>query len=383
MLPSSFHSIGADRWLSAAEAGTWNPHPLTAAMWQVYAEQFQCFTGATLDPQFHRLAHPAAHTGSIELAPGSGVVVVGTGPSLRAHVEVLGRVRRHVVVVTSPRGAAALLPHGIVPDLVLVEHQTAIDAHHSARTVADADATMLGMCPLVAADWRTPAGVLAGVAPGALFVPAPLPAWGLWPATAVALALNAGAARVALLGVDLGTIEAPDPAHAPLIGLLELLARLGGAVTIDCGGTAKSGWIKAGIEAAAGRRHKAPLRAHLRRAPRAAERVADARAGLERLAPVVDRARAICALATAARAGRSSTAALVDAAGEITAWRDDAQVRLSVQETLGAAFLPRLWRIGIDPLLGEALWRPLLLATHELVAQADTLSATLTVTKAA
>jgi hypothetical protein len=387
MLPSSFHSIGADRWLTAAEASTWNSHPLTGPMWDVYAAQFQGFTGATLDPLFHRLRHPAAQSGSIELEPGSGVVVVGTGPSLRLHIDALHRVRERIRIFTSPRGAEALLPYGIVPDLVMIEHQTALDAHHSARATADTEASVLAACPLVAADWRTPPALLARVATRSLFVPAPLPTWGLWPATAVAMAMNAGAARVALLGVDLGTATQPDPAHAPLIALLELLARLGRTMTIDCGGgAAKSGWTKGSIETAAGVRLKHAMRTQLRTAASAGERLADAQHGLATLAPIIDRARAMRSLATDVRGGHLPAAPrlLLDAVEEMNGWGGDVRVRLLIQETLGAAFMPRLWRIGIDPALGKALWRPLLLATHELVAQADALTiAAAAVTRAA
>ena len=55
-------------------------------------------------------------------------------------------------------------------------------------------------------------------------------------------------------------------------------------------------------------------------------------------------------------------------------WRHQPRVRALLQETLGASFLPRLWRAGVEPSRGRALRRPLLLATHELTRRADTLS---------
>jgi hypothetical protein len=64
-------------------------------------------------------------------------------------------------------------------------------------------------------------------------------------------------------------------------------------------------------------------------------------------------------------------------------WRQDPRVRVLLQECLGVSFLPRFWRIGINRSLGEALWRPLLLATHELTAQADALTSTVAAERAA
>jgi hypothetical protein len=56
------------------------------------------------------------------------------------------------------------------------------------------------------------------------------------------------------------------------------------------------------------------------------------------------------------------------------AWRHDVALRVRIQRDLGLSFLPRLWRRGLAPDLGDAYWRPVLLATHELVAQADRLA---------
>jgi hypothetical protein len=105
-------------------------------------------------------------------------------------------------------------------------------------------------------------------------------------------------------------------------------------------------------------------------------RLAQSRAGLEELAPIVERARSILDLATGARARRVSSEAssLQEACVELLAWRSDMRTRVLIQECLGASFLPRMWRIGIDLSLRTALWRPLLLATHELVRQADVLT---------
>ena len=387
MLPRFFHLVGSDRHLTAASVEhAVGPHPLIPAAWDVYKGQFQEFTGASLDPLFHRLTHPATRCGWLRLDLGTSVVIAGTGPSLRPNIAALKRLHGHVRIFTSPRGAEALLPHGIVPDLVFIEHQTALDAHHSARHLGDSTQETLAACPLIAADWRTPAALLRGIAADALFVPEPLPTWGLWIATLVAMAIDAGASRVALVGVDLGTAETPDPVHLPLAALLALLARLSPVVALDCGagGATKRGWLKASIDEAAGKPVTGSCDLQLHPVPPFAQRFAEAREALERMAPVVDRARALLALASEVRGGNSAAAAaLPAAAAEITAWREDAGIRLFAQECLGLGFLPRLWRIGIDPSLGDALWRPLMLATHEMARQADALAGATRVAKAA
>jgi hypothetical protein len=382
MLPEFIRLIGTDRFLSAAEVEqAAEPHPLTASAWDTYTTHFQGFTGATLDPQFHRLTHAAQRTGALRFEPGTTALVVGSGPSLRANIDVLVTLGRRFRVITSPRGAEVLLDHGVVPDLVLIEHQTALDAHHTARQSRDRSTNVLGRCPMVAADWRTPGALLTGIEPDALFVPSPLTTWGLWPATAVAMAMEGGATRIGLLGVDLGTEAVPDPIHAPLRSLLELLVRPAPVTALDCGanGARKKGWIKANVEELAGERLTSPLATWLWKAPAMDERVQAAKAGLAELAPILERARTIRTIALDARAGTLPQQAntLEAAVEEITGWSRNARTRVLLQECLGAAFLPRLWRIGIDTSLGDALWRPLLLATDEIVSQADTLAATL------
>lgn len=386
MLPRLFHQIGSDRHLTRAELeGATQPHGLAEAAWDVYSRHFQRFTGATLDPMCHRLAHPATRHGSLRVEPGTSVLVVGTGPSLRPNLEGIGALAGRLRIITSPRGAEVLLRHGIVPDVVLVEHQTALDAHHSARHVADCTQPVLTACPLIAADWRTPGALLAGVAASATFVPSPLPTWGLWPATAAAMAIEAGASRVGLVGVDLGTSAEPDPAHAPLAALLGLIARLAPVVALDCGrgGAAKRGWLAASVDDLPGVRQRGPCSTMLSLAPGVDERIDEARAGLGELEPTLERARSLLARATAARAGGARVVTLEEAVIEIIGWGDDARTRMLVQECLGASFLPRLWRIGVDLSLGNALWRPLMLATHELVAQADAMRTAVAVREAA
>ena len=205
MLPDLFRLIGSDRYLAPEEVTrATEPHALTAAAWDVYTNHFHGFTGATLDPQFHRLAHPATHTGRVRLGADTTVLVAGAGPSLRAAMHGVKRVRECVRIFTSPEGALMLGAYGVKADLVLVDPSSTVSPKG---------------CPLVAADWRTPRELLAGVSPESLFVPAPAPTWGLWPATAVAMAADAGAARVALVGFDESSTlsQRPDEARAALL----------------------------------------------------------------------------------------------------------------------------------------------------------------------
>jgi hypothetical protein len=377
MLPRFFHLLGSDRYLTPAEVErATDSHPLIPTAWDAYRQHFHEFAGTALDPLFHRLTHPSRRYGSIHLESGTAVVIVGTGPSLRRNIARLKQLEGRVRIFTSPRGAEALLPHGIIPDLVLVEHQTALDAHHSARHLGDCPDEVLSACPLVAADWRTPAALLRGVSGDALFVPASLPTWGLWTATAAAMAVEAGASRVALLGVDLGTAAEPDAAHLPLAAVLALIARLAPVVMLDCGagGSTKRGWLKASIEEAAGVSVAGVCDISTHHAPPMQERFEEARAALAAHGRLVEHARGLLALAAETRTGNIRPLAHLDAAvREMMAWRQEMPVRLFAQECLGLSFMPRLWRLGIDPALGRAMWRPLMLAMHELVRQADEL----------
>ena len=375
MLPEWFTAIGSDRYLAPAEVpqdGAPSAQILNA--WRLYTDEFDRFCESRLDPGFHRLSHPTQWIGSIERNDDASVLVLGTGPSARRGMPGVIRQRQRLWIFTSPRGAELMAEHGLAPDLVLVEHRTALDAHHTAHH-ADTVAAMRHAA-LVAADWRTPARVLEGLPPDNLFVPEPMPTWGLWPATAVALAINAGAPCIGLLGIDLGTPETPDPAHAPLRHLLGLLTRLTAAAAIDCGvgGAAKPRWPAGSVDALAS---AAPLaRPQVARWPATtvANRRRDAQAVRASIEPRVAIAREILADGLACRAGRAiATNRLAAHASELLSWRTDEALRVALQEGLGCSFLPRLWRTGIDVSLEQALWRPLVLAAHEIVGQADRL----------
>ncbi|MGE3492220.1 MAG: 6-hydroxymethylpterin diphosphokinase MptE-like protein [Vicinamibacterales bacterium] len=350
-------------------------------LWALYEKHWRRFCGAHLDPQFHGLTHPARLTGTVNSTDAAPIVIVGTGPSLRASLPALRRVREAVHIFTSPRGADALAEAGMVPDLVLIEHQTPLDAHFSARDLSHRRTDSLSRVPLVAADARTPAALLAGIADDRLFVPQPLPTWGLWPATSVALAIAAGARSICLLGVDLGSASHPDPSQAPLLGLLELLAAHAGVPCLDAGegGAAKKHWSPTPLDLLAGDgRRPLDLLAQPWSSP--AVRHARASAAWQRLLPVVEEAASTVSAACAVRDGdgsantrsklQSGLEALLEAGASQAARQD-------LQDGLGISFLPRYWRTPPDLSIGQLLWRPAAMAAHELLHQHHHLGARL------
>ena len=249
-----FRLIGSDRYLSPAEVSrATEPHVLTESAWYVYTKHFHGFTGATLDPQFHRLSHPATLTGRVRLGAETTVLVAGHGPSLLAAMHGIKRVRDRVRIFTSPLGAATLAGYGVKADLVLVDPSSGMSAKGAT---------------LVAADWRTPRELLAGVSSESLFVPTPLPTWGQWPATAVAMAADAGASRIALVGFD-DRAGLPKTSDESLTALLELVARLTPFTAFDCtgNGAPKRGWVAASVHEVGGTKVSGPLETSLWRAP--------------------------------------------------------------------------------------------------------------------
>lgn len=379
MLPEFFGAIGSDRFLDLdelAKPGVGQRLPGHALeCWEIYQTCFDGYCESRLDPLFHRLTHPARVEGRIAIGAHEPVLVVGTGPSAIDAMSELARCRRRLRIFTSPRGAGVLARHRLDADLVLVEHRTALDAHHTARALRDGgESAAITSASYVAADWRTPSPILQGVASDRLFVPDPLPSWGVWPATAVALALQAGAARIGLLGIDLGTNERPDPTFAPTQRVLSHLAAIGDARTWDCGrlGARKTGWTPGPLDALASAHDLHPTEVIRRPAPSQADRRASAQSAIERTSAHVARARDMLNVAVRARAGHGH-GRLAEMIAEILGWRADRDLRVLLQECLGLSFLPRLWRSGVDLGMGPALWRPLALATHEMVGQADRL----------
>ena len=372
--------IGRDDALHPRELGSLSREARMAApmLWAAYDEHWGRFCGARLDPQFWQLEHPARWTGYVKIADGTPVVIVGTGPSLAAMLPVLKHVRNGLQLWTSPRGAEVLAGAGLVPDLVVVEHGTPVDAMFSLGDLAHRRMPATARAPLVAASPHTPAALLAGVADYRLFVPDPLPTWGLWPATAVAIALASGAQAVALLGIDLGTRDCPDPAQAPLLALLALLAAHTDARCLDVGdgGASKRGWPQGALDLLAGEGSAQRLTLTVGPWITAAARFDSAAARFQRLAPLAAEAGAVLAAACRLREGDRSTEACADLHGRfarLLAAGECPRTRADVQDGLGASFLPRYWRIPPDDRLGFRLWRPAALAAHELVRQHSSL----------
>jgi hypothetical protein len=366
-------NIGADRYsvraevVWASDGDAWAHHA-----WDVYEQHFDGFTGARLDPEFERLRNPVAQNGTIRADHRAPVIVVGTGPSLGTHATMLRTVRNRVLLFTSPRGAAALRAFDITPDVVVVEHASAIDAELSVEFSAHA---AIPERSWVATETRTPAALLDGADPRRLFVPDEWPGWGCWPATAVALALQAGAGRVGLLGVDLGTSAAPDRRFAPTTALLGLLADTEAARCVDLGGGApKPGWIADTLEKFADGATPA-FRIDMRPLVAGAS-IAEASHWRLQSDELLTRARQALAMAEAARdSGRPETAIM--AANAMLSWRSNREFAAGVERILGASFLPRLWREPLNVLRLERPWRPVILGVYELLAQADRLDAAL------
>ena len=330
------------------------------------------------NPRFWRLNQPARWTGAIRAPDRAPVVIVGTGPSLKTQLPRLKAVRAGVHLVTSPRGAEALADAGLVADLVLIEHQTALDAMFSVSDLVHRPMPATSRAALVAIAPHGPAALVAGVPSNRLFVPDPMPTWGLWPATAVALALGSGTRSVTLVGIDLGTRERPDAAHAPLAALLSLLAAHTNVPCVDAGigGAVKHGWeqmVGDDFEADGAAR---PLALIARPWLSAAERYERAAECASRLEPLADLAAATLAAACRVRDGDESAGArdsLDDRFERLLAAGSTLEVREDVQDGLGAAFLPRYWRTAPDRALGSRAWRPAALAAHEIVRQHEAL----------
>jgi hypothetical protein len=368
--------VGADRYASRDELA-WPSDRYTAWLddvWHVYHEQFDGFTGSRLDPEFDRFTHPAQSWGSPRIDRGTTLLVVATGPSLAAEIEPLRRVRDRALVATSPRGAEALAAFGLTADLIVVEHASALDAHTAVDGITHGEWMRHAW---VAAELRTPRELLTGVPERQLFVPQAWPGWGLWPATAVALGLAAGAGRIGLLGVDLGSPLGVAPEFMPLAALLGLLARTGVAPCVDYGshGAVKEGWTPGDLSRLEASPRARPL--HVDTWPIGARHfVMEAARWRAAAEPLVMRARQALAMAIIARDGGGPEPARM-AADIMRSWGADAALRTTLQEMLGVTFLPRIWRAGIDLQHPERLWRPVILAVHELVAQVDRLDALL------
>jgi hypothetical protein len=386
-LPQFFAAIGSDHHLWPAEVtAAIGPHAGFDAAWRLYQDLFGGFCGSRLDPHFARHTNPARQLGTLRVEAGTAAVVVGTGASLEPRLSTLRQLRSQLVLVTSPEGAERLAVNGLIPDLVVIDPPTVFDAHapHVVPVSASRRSAVM-RCPLVAASPRTPADLLSGLSNQKLFVPDPLPTWGLWQATAVALAMAAGAERIGLLGIDgidHGEPSGTDRRHWPLAEVLSLLSWIGETTCVDCGpeGGRKSNWTVAPLaELASGRRAVSPI---VERRPWCSqdERFDDDQMRVRNIEPVIKRARALFDLGLRGQSGArwpDGARAIEEAAVEMMSWKDDPSLRVVLQDTLGLSVLPRLWRSGVDMQRGFELWRPVVLAMHDLVHQVEKLESRL------
>jgi hypothetical protein len=372
-----FADVGSDRYLTHAELPP-EGAARARAVWEVYDRLFGRFTGAGLDPLFHRFHHPALTVAQPVLPRGVPLLIVGTGPSLDHGAEELRRARMRVLVATSLRGAVALQARGLHADLVLVEHQTVFDAQVSTDEHRHLGVVRLHPDTVVLAEAATPPALLAQYQAGRVHLAPALPTWGLWPTTLVALALEADVPAVGLLGIDLGTAGQLDPQHRPVAALLELLAYASGACR-DCGplGAHKPGWARASLTGFA-ENATHPLRRIEWRDERTSSVYLDrARHDLGLIEPILADAHAALELALQARAGNmpATDRDLHGAVEMMLAWGADSHLRWIMQRALGLSFLPRFWRTGVRMVTPSRLWRPLVLALHEFTCQADRLKA--------
>jgi hypothetical protein len=369
-----FADVGSDRYLSHAELP---PEATRArAVWEVYDRLFGRFTGAGLDPLFHRFHHPSLSVASPAFPRGVPLLIVGTGPSLDHGAEDLRRVRTRVLVATSLRGAVALQARGLHADLVLVEHQTVFDAQVSSDEQRHLGLVRLHPDTVVLAEPATPPALLAQCQASRVHLAASLPTWGLWVATLVALGLEADLPAVGLLGIDLGSGGQLDPPHRPIAALLELLAYASGTCR-DCGplGAHKPGWPRATLTGFAENATHPVRRIEWREERASSLFIERARHDLAVIDPILADAHAALDLALQARAGNMppSDRELHGPVEMMLAWGADAHLRWIMQRALGLSFLPRFWRTGVRMSTASRLWRPLVLALHELTYQADRL----------
>ena len=370
-----YRAIGDDRYVTPGELPP-EAGDAGRALWEVYDRHFGRFTGAGLDPAFSRFVRADVPFGQPRFPAGSPVVVAGGGPGLDAAAADLRSVRSRVLVISDPPGAAALQRHGLTPDLVLIEREPGgrEDAPASETLMLGARAALLiePSAPLVA--FERGAGIRR--------LARDLPSWGVWAATAVAVALRGGATRLVTLGLD-GTTDADERARTD--ALLAALAQYTDAECLEVGPqSGRAGWWPVSWPNVVP--VDAPTSASLTWHDVGGTDLlrAEAERDLLFLAPLLPHAREALALARRARAGEAvSSRDLCRAIEMLLVWGADPSIRWALQRALGLTFLPRLWRTGIDLSLGGALWRPLMLATHELVRQADALAAAARTARAA
>jgi hypothetical protein len=365
-----YRAIGDDRYVTPGELPP-ESGDAGRALWEVYDRHFGRFTGAGLDPAFSRFARADVPFGQPRFPTGSPVVVAGGGPGLDTAAADLRGIRPRVVVVSNPAGAASLQRHGLTPDLVIVEREPGgrEDGPHHGPLVLGAGTALLiePSAPMAAFDRGDGIRRLAR----------DLPSWGVWPATAVAVSLRGGATRLLTLGLD-GTTDADERARTDA-----LLGALATHVAADClevgPPSGRAGWSRVSwAEVVPG---DAPATAALGWHDLGGATLlrAEAERDLLFLAPLLPHAREALALARRARAGDAVNGRDLSRAIEmLLVWGADPSIRWALQRALGLTFLPRLWRTGVSMAAPQRLWRPLVLALHELTEQADRFESRLT-----
>jgi hypothetical protein len=365
-----YRAIGDDRYVTPGELPP-ESGDAGRALWEVYDRHFGRFTGAGLDPAFSRFVRGDVPFALPRFSAGSPVVVAGGGPGLDAAAADLRAVRGRVIVVTDPAGAAALQRHALTPDLVLVERQPGgrEDAPLSESLLLGSRAALLIEPSAPIAAFERSAGIRR--------LARDLPSWGVWPATAVAVALRGGATRLIALGLD-GTTDADERARTD--ALLSALAVYSAADCLEVGPqSGRTGWwpvswpnvVPIDAPGSAGLSwHELGGTSLLR---------AEAERDLLFLAPLLPHAREALTLARRARVGEAAGSRdLCRAIEMLLVWGADPSIRWALQRALGLTFLPRLWRTGVSMASPQRLWRPIVLALHELVEQADRFESRLT-----
>ncbi|MGE3276404.1 MAG: hypothetical protein AB7O67_14925 [Vicinamibacterales bacterium] len=370
MTPQLVADVGSDHYLTRGEAAQPGGGRVSTEVWSAYQESFDGFTGSRLDPHFAALDTPIRFVGEPQVAPGTTIVIAGSEGDAARRAADLKHVRRHVSLWTSAEGAEALASRDVSADLMIGQHRTDVGNALHVRHVTDRDGSnILGTAPLVMADYRLPAMLLAGVPDARLIGVEAARGWGWWPATLVSLALRAGASAVVLTGVDLDR-----PARRPLRAVLSLLASAS-AIPLVASDTAQppGGWVAARLRDTPGPAGQPAVQVARTVGATRDRRLATLATHLSTLTDVVRSVEAFRAAALEARGrrySRAGDATLEDAWLQMHAWGRQRETRIAIQDGLGARLLPRAWRDGARNVAGP-LWRPVLMVTDELARQAQ------------